>query len=136
MFVVVITRWLMVIKLEKEKAFLIQPRDGRITLYFLESLHFQQRNLVNPKVLLLHETMSINYSKYFWMVKTSKGLTVQYSNSIASNKLNLYLCTWLSFQTFRLGVRVSKHILLLFFLVDRKLLSLKNIDNLVDIHKA
>jgi len=28
MIVVVITRWLMVIKLEKETAFLIQPRDG------------------------------------------------------------------------------------------------------------
>jgi len=51
MFVVVITRWLMVIKLERKTVFLIQLREGNIALYFLESLHFQLRNLVKPEVL-------------------------------------------------------------------------------------
>jgi len=55
----------MVLKLKRETAFLIQPRDGKITLYFLENLHVKLRNLVKPEVLQLHETMSINYLKYF-----------------------------------------------------------------------
>jgi len=50
---------------EGNGAFLIQPRDGKIMLYFLESLHVKLRNSLKPEVLQLHETMSINYSKYF-----------------------------------------------------------------------
>lgn len=67
-------------KTREGNGILIQPRDLKITPLPWKpySLYFQLRNLVNPNVLQLHETMSIIYSKYFWTRKTSKGFTIQY----------------------------------------------------------